>query len=142
MKLKILNVLTVGLVTLAVLSPGIIVFNLIWGRHIELVRTQNLSCQITKINKGSDSLSLQPQSINTLPSPTSKKLSQHNFFVQVQILAKQYKIAAILQWLVLATPIGIGFWIIGYDRYLVYRAAVLKAQVEMLERLWQQSIEQ
>jgi hypothetical protein len=44
--------------------------------------------------------------------------------------------------LVLATPICIGLGIIGYDRYLVYRAAVFKAQVEMLEKLWQQSIEQ
>ncbi|MBD2295265.1 hypothetical protein H6G06_17720 [Anabaena sphaerica FACHB-251] len=142
MKLKILNVLTVGLVALAVLSPGIIVFNLIWGRHIELVRTQNLSCELTKINKGSDSLSLQPQSITTLQSPANQKLSQHNFFVQMQILVEQYKIATILQWLVLTIPICIGFGIIGYDRYLVYRAAVFKAQVEMLEKLWQQSIEQ
>lgn len=142
MKLKIFNVLTVGLVTLAVLAPGIIVFNLIWGRHIELVKTQNFSCQVTKINKDSDSLSLQPSSTNTLPSPVNQKLSPHNFFIQLQILAEQYKIATILQWLVLATPICIGFGIIVYDRYLVYRAAVFKAQVEMLERLWQQNIEQ
>ncbi|WP_413174476.1 hypothetical protein [Anabaena azotica] len=142
MKLKLLNVLTVSLVTLAILSPGIIVFNLIWGRHIELVKTQNLSCQVTKIKKDYSPLSLQPESINTPQFPANKKLSQHNFFVQLQILAEQYKIATILQWLVLCTPIGIGFGILGYDRYLVYRAAVLKAQVEMLERLWQQSIEQ
>ncbi|TAF09398.1 MAG: hypothetical protein EAZ77_05160 [Nostocales cyanobacterium] len=142
MKLKILNVLTVGLVTLVVLAPGIIVFNLIWERHLELVKTQNFSCEVTKINQGYEPLSLQPQSINTLQSLADKKLSQHSFFVQLQILAEQYKIATILQWLVLATPICIGFGIIGYDRYLVYRAAVLKAQVEMLERLWQQSIEQ
>jgi hypothetical protein len=142
MKLKILNVLTVGVVTLAVLAPGIIVFNLIWGRHIELVKTQNLSCQVTNINQGSEFLSLQPKSINTLPSPTHQKLSPHNFFVQLQILVEQYKIATILQWLVLATPICIGLGIIAYDRYLVYRAAVFKAQVEMLEKLWQQSIEQ
>ncbi|MEA5549999.1 hypothetical protein VB713_03210 [Anabaena cylindrica UHCC 0172] len=142
MKLKILNVLTVGLVTLAVLSPGIIVFNLIWGRHIELVKTQNLSCQVTNINKGSEPAFLQPESINTPHSPANKKLSKRNFFVQLQILVEQYKIATILQWLVLVTPICIGLGIIVYDRYLVYRTAVLKAQVEMLERLWQQSIEQ
>jgi hypothetical protein len=142
MKLKLLNVLTASLVTLAILYPGIIVFNLIWGRHIELVKTQNLSCQVTKIKKGYNPLSLQPESINTPQFPANRKLSRHNFFVQLQILAEQYKIATILQWLVLCTPIGIGFGILGYDRYLVYRAAVLKAQVEMLERLWQQSIEQ
>ncbi|MBD2569791.1 hypothetical protein [Anabaena lutea] len=142
MKLKILNILTVCFVTLAVLSPGLLVFNLIWGRHIELVKTQNLSCQVTNINKGSDSLSLQPESINTPQSPANRKLSKYNFFVQLQILVEQYRIATILQWLVLGTPICIGFGILVYDRYLVYRTAVLKAQVEMLERLWQQSIEQ
>lgn len=142
MKLKILNVLTVGVVTLAVLAPGIIVFNLIWGRHIELVKTQNLSCQVTNINQGSEFVSLQPKSINNLQSPTHDKSSTHNFFVQLQMLIEQYKIAKILQWLVLTTPICIGLGIIAYDRYLVYRAAVFKAQVEMLEKLWQQSIEQ
>jgi hypothetical protein len=142
MKLKILNVLTVSLVTLAVLSPGIIVFNLIWGRHIELVKTQNLSCQVTKMNKGSEPFFSQPESINTLQSPAKKKLPQHNFFEQLQILVTKYKIATILQWLVLGTPVGIGLGILVYDRYLVYRTAVLKAQIEMLERLWQQSIEQ
>ncbi|WP_016949637.1 hypothetical protein [Anabaena sp. PCC 7108] len=142
MKLKVLNILTVCLVTLAVLSPGFLVFNLIWGRHIELVKTQNLSCQFTNINKVSEHLPLQTESINTPQSPANKKLSKYNFFVQLQILVEQYKIATILQWLVLGTPIGIGVGILVYDRYLVYRAAVFKAQIEMLERLWQQSIEQ
>ena len=48
----------------------------------------------------------------------------------------------ILQWLLVAVPIGIGLAILLYDRYLVYRSAVFRSQVEMLERLWQQSIEQ
>ncbi|MEB3149536.1 MAG: hypothetical protein VKL60_10975 [Sphaerospermopsis sp.] len=142
MKLKIFNVLTVGLVTLAVLSPGIIVFNLIWGRHLELVKTQNLSCELTKINPGYASFSFSNQSVNTLESLTQKKIPANNFFLQLQMIVEQYKIVTILQWLVLATPICIGLGIIAYDRYLVYRAAVFKAQVEMLERLWQQSIEQ
>lgn len=142
MKLKILNVLTVSMVTLAVLAPGIIVFNLVWGQHIELVKTQNLSCQVTNINQGSEPLSLQPKSINTLQSPVYKKLSPHNFFVKLKIIVQQYKIVAILQWIVLSIPILIGFGVIAYDRYLIYRAAVFKAQVEMLERLWEHSIEQ
>lgn len=48
----------------------------------------------------------------------------------------------ILQWIFLITPICIGVLIIAYDRYLVYRSAVLKAQIAMLERMWQESIEQ
>jgi hypothetical protein len=145
MKLKVLNVLTVGVITLAVLTPGIIVFNVVWGQHLELVKTQNLSCQVTNINKDSESLSflsLPQQSINSLQFPTNSKLSPHNFFVQLHIIVEKYKIFTILQWIVLSTPICIGLGIIAYDRYLVYRAAVFKAQVEMLERLWEQSIEQ
>lgn len=47
-----------------------------------------------------------------------------------------------MQWFFLLTPICVGLGIIAYDRYLVYRNAVFQEQVEMLERLWQQSIEQ
>ncbi|TAE56460.1 MAG: hypothetical protein EAZ87_18365 [Nostocales cyanobacterium] len=142
MKLKILNILTVSMVTLAVLAPGIIVFNLVWQRHIELVKTQNLSCQITNINQDSEFLSLQQQSINIPQSPVKNKLSPHNFYAQLKTIVKQYKILTICKWLVLSIPILIGFAVIAYDRYLIYRAAVFKAQVEMLERLWKQSIEQ
>jgi hypothetical protein len=141
MKLKICNVVTVGLVTLAVLSPGIMVFNLIFGEHIEFVKTQNLSSEVTNINKSYTTLFLPSQSINILESLTEKNLTPNNFFLQLQMIVQQYKIITILQCLVFITPIGIGLGIIAYDRYLVYRAAVFKAQVEMLERLWQQSIE-
>jgi len=57
------------------------------------------------------------------------------------IAAEQYRLASILQWFVIITPIFVGLGIIVYDRYLVYRAAILKEQIEMLERLWQQSME-
>ncbi len=39
----------------------------------------------------------------------------------------------------LNAPIGFCLGIALHDRYLVYRAAVLQSQVEMLERLWQRS---
>ncbi|NET00261.1 MAG: hypothetical protein F6K61_06695 [Sphaerospermopsis sp. SIO1G1] len=142
MKFKILNLLTVSIVTLAVLAPGMIVFNLVWQKHIELVKTQNLSCQITKINQSSEFLAPQPTSINSLQFTVENKLSPHNFFAQIKIIVKQYKILTIFKWFVLSIPILIGFGVIAYDRYLLHRAAVFKAQVEMLERLWKQSIEQ
>jgi len=152
MKLKILNLLVVSLVTFVVLSPGIIIFNLIWGKHIELVRTQNLSEEFTKINQEqinqcSDPSFLQTQSINYPPSLgdriTDKRLLPvHNFLGSLYQIVQKYQIMTILQWLLVAVPIGIGLAILVYDRYLVYRSAVFRAQVEMLERLWQQSIEQ
>jgi predicted PurR-regulated permease PerM len=142
MKVKLLNVLTVSLVTLALISPGVIVFAIVWGQHREFVKTQNLSCELQKINIASPKSIPQTQIINTQSSLVQVKSSNSNFLNQLQMAAKKYKLATILQWLFLVTPICIGIGIIAYDRYLVYRAAVLKEHIAMLERMWQQSIEQ
>ncbi len=142
MKVKFLNVLTVCLVTLAVLSPGLVVLSVVWGRHLELVKTQNLACEFKNNSSGDNTLSPQTSSTNSSQSQASIQLSERNAVNQVMTSVEQYKLAAILQWFVLLTPIFVGLGIIVYDRYLVYRAAVLQEQIEMLERLWQHSIEQ
>ncbi|MHC5596864.1 MAG: hypothetical protein ACYTXC_13135 [Nostoc sp.] len=140
MKAKLLNVLTVCVVTLAVLSPELVVFGIIWERHIELVKSQNLAAQVNNTN--TDALTLAPQTEGTHSPQTSIQSSDRNVVHQMLTVAEQYKFANILQWFFLLTPICVGLGILFYDRYLVHRAAVLKEQVEMLERLWQQSIEQ
>lgn len=141
MKVKLLNVLTVCLLTLAVLSPGLVVFSVAWVRHIEFVKTQKLSFEVNKINPASTTLST-PNTTQNLDQPqVSTSISDQNIVNQL-LTAEQYQLAVILQWFILLTPVFIGLGIIVYDRYLIYRAAVLKEQVEMLERLWQQSIEQ
>lgn len=142
MKVKLLNALTVCVVTLAVLSPGLIVFGVIWGKHIELVKTQNLSCEVNNNSIGTHALAPRQDGTHTSQYQASTKFSNQTFLRRLQIAAEHYQIATILQWLCLFIPICIGLGIIGYDRYLVYRSAVLQEQVEMLERLWQQSIEQ
>lgn len=143
MKVKFLNILTVGLITLAVLSPGLVVFGVIWGRHIQLVKTQNLFCQVNNNNISDDrSLTFQTHRTPTFPTQASTKPPDHNLLTRLRNGAEQYYLATILQWLFLFIPICIGLVTIGYDRYLVYRAAVFQEQVAMLERLWQQSIEQ
>ena len=142
MKVKLLNMLTVSLVTLALISPGIIVFTIVWGQHREFVKTQNLSCELPKINIASPQLVPQTKIINTQPFLVKVKSSDNNFLHQLKIAAKKYKLVIILQWLFLVTPICVGVGIIAYDRYLVYRAAVLKEHIAMLEKMWQQSIEQ
>ncbi|MBS3025845.1 MAG: hypothetical protein HCA25_01780 [Dolichospermum sp. DET50] len=142
MKIKLLKVLTVSLVTLALISPGVGVFTIVWGQHREFVKTQNLSCELPKINIASPQLVPQTKIINTQPSLVKVKLSDNNFLHQLKIAAKKYNLVTILQWLFLVTPICVGVGIIAYDRYLVYRAAVLKEHIAMLEKMWQQSIEQ
>lgn len=139
MKVKLLNVLTVCLLTLAVLSPGLVVFSVAWVRHIEFVKTQKLPVEVNKINPENTTLSTTTQNLDQ--PLVSNQISDQNIVNQV-LTAEQYKLAVILQWFILLTPVFIGLGIIVYDRYLIYRAAVLQEQVEMLERLWQQSIEQ
>ena len=136
MKAKLLNVLTVCVVTLAVLSPEIVVFGIVWERHLELVKSQNLAYEVN--NTTIDA----PQTEGTHSPQTNIQSSDRNVVHQMLTVAEQYKFGTILQWFFLLTPICIGLGILFYDRYLVHRAAVLKEQVEMLERLWQQSIEQ
>ncbi|WGV23930.1 hypothetical protein [Halotia branconii] len=138
MKVKFINVITVCLVTLAVLSPGLVVLSVVWERHIELVKTQQLACEF----KGNTTLSPQIVSTNSSQFQPNIQLSERNTINQVMTAIEQYKLVAILQWFVLLTPIFVELGIIVYDRYLVYRAAVLQEQIEMLERLWQQGIEQ
>ncbi|MBD2614124.1 MAG: hypothetical protein RMY62_011385 [Nostoc sp. ZfuVER08] len=135
MKAKFLNFLTVCVVTLAVLSPELVVFGIIWERHIELLESQNKTCEVSKTGVASQT--------KNIPLPQTKiHTSEPNLVNKMLTVTEQYKLGTILQWFFVLTPICVGLAIIFYDRYLVYRAAVLKEQVEMLERLWQQSIEQ
>ncbi|MEH1997228.1 MAG: hypothetical protein V7L00_00340 [Nostoc sp.] len=140
MKAKLLNLLTVCLVALAVLSPELVVFGIVWERHLELVKSQNLAWEVNKTSR--DAPALAPQTEGTHSPQASIQFSDRNVVHQMLTVAEQYKFATILQWFFLLTPICVGLGILFYDRYLVHRAAVLKEQVEMLERLWQQSIEQ
>lgn len=140
MKAKLLNVLTVCVVTLVMLSPGLVVFGIIWERHLELVKSHNLAYEVN--NTTTDAPALAPQTEGTHSPQTSIQSSDRNVVHQMLAVAEQYKFATILQWFFLLTPICVGLGILFYDRYLVHRAAVLKEQVEMLERLWHQSIEQ
>ncbi|WP_414528039.1 hypothetical protein [Nodularia chucula] len=141
MKVKLLNVLAVCLVTLVVLSPGLLVFSIVWGRHLEFVKMQHLACEINKVPTGNSALITQATGTGLSQQQTNKEISDPNLVNRLLIAAEQYRLASILQWFVLITPIFVGLGIIVYDRYLVYRAAILKEKVEMLERLWQQSIE-
>lgn len=142
MKVKLLSVLTVSLLTLALISPGIAVFNLVWGQHREFLKTQNLSCESQTIKIASSKDVSTKKIINSQPSLLQTKSSKNVFLHQLQTVVKKYQILNILQWIFLITPICTGVLILAYDRYLVYRSAVLKAQIAMLERMWQEGIEQ
>ncbi|MBC1238029.1 hypothetical protein [Nostoc sp. 2RC] len=105
MKPKLLNFLTVLLLTLIVLSPALVVANVVWQQHLDFMATQHLLYTVQ----------------------------------QRQHLTTNGEIVYVLLWLMFFAPVGFCLGIALYDRYLIYRAAVLQKQVEMLERLWQRS---
>ncbi|MDH6060192.1 hypothetical protein NWP17_07035 [Chrysosporum bergii ANA360D] len=141
MKVRLLNVLAVCLVTLVVVAPGVVVFSIVWGRHLELVKTQNLVCELHKNNLDNSALLANQVSTGSSPHQTNQETAHGHFVNRLLTAAERYKLVTILQWFVVITPIFVGIGIIVYDRYLVYRAAILKEQVEMLEKLWQRSID-
>ena len=142
MKVKLLNVLTVCVVTLAVVSPAIVVFSIVWERHIELAKAQNSTCEVNNNIKANEFLFSQNENVNSSGIQTSISISKPKLTTQKLTALEQYQLATIIEWFFLLTPICVGLGIIVYDRYIGYRNAVFKEQVEMLERLWQQSIEQ
>jgi hypothetical protein len=142
MKSKLLNVLTVCLVAYAVVSPGLVVFRLVWEKHTEFVKTQKSTHEVNKLNLKDASLSIPKISENSSQALVEKKLPNRKFVNQMLTNVEHYKLLIILQWFIILIPVFIGLGIIIYDRYLMYRAGILQEQIEMLERLWQQSIEQ
>jgi hypothetical protein len=141
MRFKFLKFVTVGLLTLVMLSPELVVISAVWEQHMQLVQTQQLACAI---NQSSVShLPLVPQeSTDLVQNSTHFKLFEVKFFQQLLTAAEKYRVFKILQWICFLFPISLGILIFLYDRYLVYRATVLKKRVAMLERLWRQNIEQ
>jgi len=119
-----------------------VVLRVVWEKHGELVKAQNLTCEVNKINKVNRALDTAATVTNSSLHQTSANYCDRNVVNQPLTTDFVYKVAIIVQWFILLTPVCIGLGILVYDRYLAHRAAVLQEQIEMLERLWQQSIEQ
>lgn len=135
MKFKLVQFLTVCLVTVLVLSPELVVFSMVWERHMELVQTKSLACELNRSHTSEVGLTRTQEEKSE--QDTSNVDSATNFVEQSLTNTKQYPIFKILRWFFLLFPIFLGTLVFLYDRYLIYRAAVFQQQVEMLERLWQ-----
>ncbi|MHC5833502.1 MAG: hypothetical protein ACYT04_000000100295, partial [Nostoc sp.] len=81
MKAKLLNVLTVCVITLVMLSPGLVVFGIIWERHLELVKSQNFASEVNKTTTNTPALA--PQTEGTHSSQTSIQSSDRNVVDQM-----------------------------------------------------------
>lgn len=146
MKGKVINVLTVCLVTLAVLSPEIVVFGVIWQRHLELEKIQvaNTFDEFDNLNV-IENTSIDLERTDTASFldliEAKQELDIINFVRELSTLLNKYNFFVILQRILLLIPIGIALSIFIYDRYLIYRAAIYKQQVQMLEKMWHYNVE-
>ncbi|MGD1913039.1 MAG: hypothetical protein ACFB2X_19990 [Rivularia sp. (in: cyanobacteria)] len=138
MNSKLVNVFAVCLITLAVLFPSLIMFGVVWEKHIEFVEhQQNISTPRQNMNTECSALMLQ---INSPRKEDCSKLYLNSSETNIKI-SDGYKINHSRRWLFLFMPFFPILVIYLYDRYLVYRAKLFQKQVEMLEKLWQQSFE-
>lgn len=133
MKLKLLKFLTVSLLTLIVLFPEGLICNVIWNKHLQLIEMQRELSGVT-ISIASH------QNTSTIKAfhPDARKDEQECNFDFTSLS----KSIALGKWLFLLFPMCLGIFIFLYDRYLVYRATVWQRRVDMLEKLWHESIEQ
>ncbi|AFY58866.1 hypothetical protein Riv7116_6538 [Rivularia sp. PCC 7116] len=139
MNVKLVNLFTVCLITLAVIFPSLAVFGLVWDKHLEFVEMQqNISAYSQTIDNDCSASFITTSSLidnsfsNLYTNPDETNLN----------LSDKYQSSNLWRWFFLFVPFCIGTVIYFYDRYLVHRAHVFQQQVEMLEKLWQQSLEQ
>lgn len=134
MKAKFMQVMIVCLVTLAVLSPELIVFNIIWQHHLDF-KASHLSQQISK----KDFYKFSYSDYNAIP--IRKNSVDESFNSRILMLYDKYKILIALESLLLFIPISIGFGVFAHNQYHHHRASIHRKQVEKLEKMWRCNID-
>ena len=135
--LKLVNLFTVCVIALAVIFPSLTVFGLVWNKHLEFVEMQhNIATYSQTIDSECSASFITTSSLidnqfsNSYTNPDETNLN----------LSDKYQSSHLWRWFCLFVPFCIGTSIYFYDRYLVYRAHIFQQQVEVLEKIWQQSL--
>lgn len=141
MKLKIVKIIIVCLVTLGVMTPALITFGLIFEQHSQLQGLHHLVYEFTNSNGGEHH---NPLNHETELQKDMGRLSCSAVNVASQLLTPaQQKTTAnlLLIFIFMIFPGSLTLGILLHDRYCIYRNVIFKQKVQMLERLWQQSIQ-
>lgn len=136
MKFKVFKVLTVCLVTLGVLAPALATFGIILKQNISTPDVLPLVYELKNSSQGYNNSTLTQETIWSQKETESLESCTASLPRQLLPTAQEDP----LKFIFFILPLGICLGIFLYDRYYVYRTTVLKEQVEMLERLWQQSV--
>lgn len=111
---------------------------MVWEQHLKFVENQqNIEPPSQSIKSQCSALPLE---INSFTNSNLSHLYLNQNETNVN-LSKKIEILHLWRWLFLFLPFCMVIAIYLYDRYLVYRANVFQQQVQMLEKLWQQSLE-
>jgi hypothetical protein len=147
MKLKVFNLLALCFVTSGSLTPSQAAFGHSVERQINVEQAQHLISVkeehnlLRDIEKSGEraSESAQQQAVKEVKATEKLKSSTVNDVPQLLSPAQQKSIANIALWIGYLVPCGACLGIFLYDKYCAYRSALLKEQIDMLERLWKQT---
>jgi hypothetical protein len=146
MKFKLFNLLTVCLATSGLLAPAQAALadsverqmNVEEAQHLVCVKeAQHWLCEVEKSGERDSESAPNQGAVKEAKATESLKSSALTVVPPLLTPAQQGTIANILLWFSYLLPCGLGLGIFLYDKYCVYRAAVLSEQIETLERLWQ-----
>ncbi len=147
MKFKLCNLTLVCLATLGGLASSQAAFaqaveqqiNPEQTEHLICVKEgQHLLCDIQK-NEEREQQSAHRGAVKEAKAAVPLKTSTDNVVPQLLSPAQQRLMANILLGIGYLLPCGVCLGIFLYDKYRTYRCALLKQQIEILERMWQQS---
>ncbi|BAZ40036.1 hypothetical protein NIES4101_59970 [Calothrix sp. NIES-4101] len=135
MNAKLINILTVSLVTFAVLSPEILVFGFIWQNHLQLEQSNSLISSGNSLhNNYVNNILLNTTDVEKIPISTGEN---HEFIDWLDT----FKIILILELLLFSLPMGLVLIFFLYDRYLIHRNISYQQRVELLEKIWHYDID-
>ena len=150
MKFKLFNLLAVCLATSGGLALSQAAFGHSVERHLNVEQVQHLVCvkegqhllcDIEKSGKH-DTESAYQGPVKEVKAPLDLKSSTVNVVSQGLSPAQQKSIANILLGIGYVIPCSTCLGMFLYDKYCAYRSAVLKEQLEILERVWKQTAQQ
>ncbi len=145
MKFKIFNLLTVFLATSGLLAPAkaAVVGSSVEQQmnvektHLVCVKQgQHLLCDVEGSGERDRQESPNQEVVKSAKATQSLKSSTVNV-VPLSPAAQGTISNILLGFIYLFLPVGLGLGIFLYDKYCVYRDAVLHEQIEILEKLWQ-----
>ena len=143
MKFKFFNLLLICLATSGGLAPSQATFAQSVERQINVEQPQHLvrvkEGQHLLYDRNRESQSVNQATVKEVKAVVDPKPSSANVVPQVLSPAQQKSIANIALWIGYLLPCGACLGIFLYDKYSAYRSAILKEQIEMLERLWKQT---